>query len=236
MTRVSEKTVEINCCADASAYVAPNYKLTWRGLTQKQEKLEGYDASFGFGGSKLFYLQFKASNKISYEAKLPCNLKTRSFHAQTHQMEKLIDLARINPRGTVFYVLPNFGVECEFVKLNKIGDIIDNCLVFDVKELIPYEANIKGSKSHTIKLTTCDCGHISLEIHSEPIFIENVSTLKQLFEKRDLYSESSEHIIQNILDSNSQFGLREPNFGTLEILQSLKNFRGFYELQSTPAG
>ena len=57
--RVSEKTIELNFCAQfAARYGEP---VLWFGLTQKQEARLGFDAWTRMGG-RLLVFQFKASN------------------------------------------------------------------------------------------------------------------------------------------------------------------------------
>lgn len=58
--RLSEKTLELNICAQATKYVGAQTNLLWFGLTQKQEACAGFDACTRLGG-RLLVFQFKAS-------------------------------------------------------------------------------------------------------------------------------------------------------------------------------
>jgi hypothetical protein len=56
--RLSEKTLEINLCAQLSQVLGG---VIWFGLTQRQEAQAGFDVCTRLGG-RLLILQFKASS------------------------------------------------------------------------------------------------------------------------------------------------------------------------------
>lgn len=103
MTRLSEKTIEINYCSQLN--LAMGGGLIWFGLTQRQEALLGFDAMTNLGGH-LLILQFKASNNFVAGA--------RRFLAPHHQMLALQALAA-QPYTTVNYILPTIGTNAEFI-------------------------------------------------------------------------------------------------------------------------
>lgn len=61
--KLSEKTLELNICAQASRLLGAKKKILWFGLTQKQEAKAGFDACTKLGG-RLLIFQFKASNRL----------------------------------------------------------------------------------------------------------------------------------------------------------------------------
>ena len=61
--KLSEKTLELNICAQVSKHVGTKQQIFWFGLTQKQEAKAGFDACTKLGG-RLLVFQFKASNRL----------------------------------------------------------------------------------------------------------------------------------------------------------------------------
>lgn len=103
--RLSEKTVEINICAELSALLAPR-RTTWFGLTQRQEAAQGFDAWTDLPDARALFLQFKASNLDVGGL--------RRFVAPHPQLARLAALARYHPHS-VFYVFPLVGTDQELV-------------------------------------------------------------------------------------------------------------------------
>lgn len=101
--RLSEKTVELNFCAELSILFAP-IPVTWVGLTQRQEAAHGFDAMTHPPGARALFLQFKASNRDVRHR--------RRFVAAHQQLVRLAALARDYPRS-VFYVFPLVGTTQE---------------------------------------------------------------------------------------------------------------------------
>ncbi len=121
--RLSEKTIELNFCAQSSAYL--NRRLIWFGLTQKQEARAGFDACTRFGG-RLMIFQFKASS---------WNVRgARRFIARHDQMQNLMNRVRYFQRS-VFYVFPLVGTTYELRQCN--WDILSNAWFLDVATIPP---------------------------------------------------------------------------------------------------
>lgn len=123
--RLSEKTVELNICAQVTSIVRSPQRLFWFGLTQKQEARAGFDACTKLGG-RLLVFQFKASAH---------QLKNgdRRFHAPHAQMQNL----RRQVQGrrlarSVFYAFPLVGTTAE---LNRTTDLVANTWLLDVGQL-----------------------------------------------------------------------------------------------------
>src|SRR5437868_9780797 len=86
--RLSEKTIELNYCAQATEiFSSLGRSVIWFGLTQKQEAQAGFDAATRIGG-RLLLLQFKAS---SHNVMIPGPLGglARRFRAKHDQMVRL---------------------------------------------------------------------------------------------------------------------------------------------------
>lgn len=90
--RLSEKTLELNICAQMHSVVSPHTRLLWFGLTQRQEARWGFDACTRLGGR---LLQFKASNRMLRNG-------ARRFQLSHRQLTALQRLAGSYVR-TVFY-------------------------------------------------------------------------------------------------------------------------------------
>jgi hypothetical protein len=97
--RISEKTIELNFCAQYS----PGVQTFWFGLTQEQEKRAGFDMYTRQGG-RLLILQFKASAHVLLSGE-------RRFHAPHHQLTAL--QARLSGSRDIYYLLPSFGRTAE---------------------------------------------------------------------------------------------------------------------------
>jgi hypothetical protein len=119
--RLSEKTIELNFCAQVTAS-APT-PILWFGLTQKQEAAAGFDAASRMGG-RLLLFQFKASDNV---------LKStdRRFHLSHHQLAALQQRATKRPRS-VFYAFPFIG---NTVELSKTPSLLAKVGLLDVSTL-----------------------------------------------------------------------------------------------------
>lgn len=105
--KISEKTLELNICAQMHSVVAPKQRLLWFGLTQRQEARWGFDACTKLGG-RLLVFQFKASNHVLRNG-------ARKFQLDHVQLTKLQGLAGSYMRS-VFYAFPLVGNTRELAK------------------------------------------------------------------------------------------------------------------------
>ncbi len=108
--RLSEKSVELNFCAEATAAAGLAAHPFWCGLTQQQEKKLGFDVA-GMRGGRLLIYQFKASNQFAANG-------LRRFRAPHHQLVNLRKLA--TGPDQVFYVFPEIGTSSELVAAGSI--------------------------------------------------------------------------------------------------------------------
>src|SRR4030066_1960134 len=106
--KLSEKTLELNICAQFSAHLKGTANIFWFGLTQKQEAKAGFDACVKLHG-RLLIFQFKASNKHLR------NTGDRKFLAPHYQLSALHSRAEHTARS-VFYALPLVGNTAEMKK------------------------------------------------------------------------------------------------------------------------
>lgn len=118
--RVSEKTIELNYCAQLNR--KSTYNLIWFGLTQKQEARAGFDACTKLGG-RLILFQFKASNHTMRTG-------ARRFVASHSQMEALRE--RCRSTRSVFYAFPLIGTTHE---LTTKRDLLSHTWLLDVRAL-----------------------------------------------------------------------------------------------------
>src|SRR6266700_124976 len=100
--RLSEKTIELNFCAQLTAGTPT--PVLWFGLTQRQEAAAGFDAATRFHGRVLLF-QFKASDYILRSG-------YRRFYLSHHQMKALQTRAKGRMRS-VFYAFPFLGTTVE---------------------------------------------------------------------------------------------------------------------------
>ena len=105
--RLSEKTLELNICAQMHTVVAPRTRLLWFGLTQRQEARWGFDACTRLGG-RLLMFQFKASNHVLRNG-------ARRYQLGHRQLTALQALAGSYQRS-VFYAFPLVGNTRELAK------------------------------------------------------------------------------------------------------------------------
>jgi hypothetical protein len=127
--RISEKTVEINYCAQFD--LGERRPAFWFGLTQEQEKRAGYDV-FSTSPGRLLVLQFKASSHVLRSGE-------RRFRAPHHQLVALRD--RLRGSRDIYYVLPEFGQSADLVGMN--WDIIRHCWLLGLADIPPIEAPVR---------------------------------------------------------------------------------------------
>ena len=121
--KLSEKTLELNICAQVHTAVSPRVSLFWFGLTQRQEARMGFDACTKLGG-RLLIFQFKASNHRLQNGK-------RKFQLNHDQLHALHSLAG-HPRRSVFYAFPLVGNTHELLGCR---DLLDETWLLDVSGL-----------------------------------------------------------------------------------------------------
>jgi hypothetical protein len=121
--RLSEKTLELNLCAQATASVSGRFRLLWFGLTQKQEARAGFDACTRPAG-RLLIFQFKASDHLLLGG-------DRRFLAPHLQMQSLRRIAA-NRNRSVFYAFPLVGNTLEFATR---PDLLPQSWLLDVASL-----------------------------------------------------------------------------------------------------
>ncbi len=167
--RISEKTVEINVCADIAVLLSPYRRIVWFGLTQKQEARAGFDACTRLG-AKLVVLQFKASNKVKVST------GARQFKVKHDQLERLKALAQrcVGPGRGVFYVFPTIGNTQELSMMN--GNWLDNTQYVDVSTLpsglatpTRHDGNLRRTGVHYVDLVPG-----TATFHSKPIEVPSL--------------------------------------------------------------
>ena len=131
--RVSEKTLEINICAQIHSALSPHMNLLWFGLTQRQEARMGFDACTRVGG-RLLVFQFKASNhRLQSGAR-----KFQLSHAQLRALHRLAGHAT----RSVFYAFPLVGSTQELLNHR---DLLDVTWLLDVSRLPALSAPTKAN-------------------------------------------------------------------------------------------
>ena len=121
--KLSEKTLELNICAQIHSAVSPRVSLLWFGLTQYQEARWGFDVCTNLGG-RLLIFQFKASNHC-------LRSDERKFQLDHDQLAALHDLAGHAMRS-VFYAFPLVGNTQE---LRRSTDLLNATWLLDVSDL-----------------------------------------------------------------------------------------------------
>ena len=168
--KLSEKTLELNICAQTSQFVGAKQRLFWFGLTQKQEARAGFDACAKLGG-RLLVFQFKASNRVLKSGK-------RVFLAPHDQLDALRKQAKGSHRS-VFYAFPLVGNTLE---LKNTPDLVSQTWLVDAASLGTIGAPTKADK--TLRKNGCHNVYVtagSAEFHSEPVTTE-ANSLRQLLE------------------------------------------------------
>jgi hypothetical protein len=157
--RLSEKTIELNFCAQLTRRA--KRLVIWFGLTQLQEAEAGFDSCARLGG-RLIIFQFKASNYILRSGQ-------RRFYLEHEQLENLQDRVRSFQRS-IFYVFPLIGSTLE---LTKNANLIDQARLLDVARIPPMQppTTSKGTlRKNGLHYADVDANKVVL--HSDPISIE----------------------------------------------------------------
>lgn len=184
--RISEKTVELNICAQMVR--ASMHNLVWFGLTQAQEAKAGFDAATRLGG-RLIIFQFKASNYTLRRT------GAKRFIMEHTQLEVLCQQAALS--RSVFYAFPLIGNTLD-LWMEK-GNFLKNTYLLDVSCLpMPYsKPTIRGSsvvlrKSNSHHGDVMLCPTPSITIHSKP---QNFPLIKlsDLIEKNFLGIDEAEY-------------------------------------------
>ncbi|WP_369915939.1 hypothetical protein AB8810_06955 [Xanthomonas sp. NCPPB 3005] len=169
--KLSEKTLELNICAQTSQFVGAKQRLFWFGLTQKQEARAGFDACTKLGG-RLLVFQFKASNRVLKSGK-------RVFLAPHDQLDALRTRAK-GAHRSVFYAFPLVGNTLE---LKNNPDLVSQTWLVDAASLDKVGTPTKADKTprkngcHNVYVTAG-----SAEFHSDPVSAK-ASSFRQLLEE-----------------------------------------------------
>jgi len=179
--RLSEKTIELNFSSKLNYY--SSNRITWFGLTQKEEAKQGFDISCRLK-ARMYFFQIKATNKMLKSG-------VRQFATPHHQLDALFKLSRLSPRS-VFYVLPDFGDTSELIKLSTL----DNYWLLDINQI----STISAPTSKSGKLRKSGLHYINMKtpyaiIHSEPIEV-NLSSLSS-FRDYNYSSGLTSNMFQN---------------------------------------
>lgn len=192
--RLSEKTLELNLCAQISRI--SKQQVIWFGLTQAQEARAGFDVMTRMGG-RLILFQFKASNHSVGGA--------RRFHAPHVQLQQLIDRTG-HARRSVFYALPLVGTTQELIKVG--GDIITNTWLLDVASLPnPFPLPTTNNKLKSLRKSGnhyMDVKPPNVIIHSDPVR-SSVINLKQFVENGFVGADGANHLFEEKFDSFYRF-------------------------------
>lgn len=121
--RLSEKSIELNFCAEFKALLGARVRAIWFGLTQAQEARWGIDAGIRMGG-RLIVFQFKASNRVLVRS------GARRFTADHSQLMRLQSHA--TRPGRAYYVLPDIGTSGELIQS---ASLISRTWLVDVRSL-----------------------------------------------------------------------------------------------------
>lgn len=158
LVRLSEKTLELNICAQVARAVPHPPVLIWFGLTQKQEARAGFDACTRLNG-RLLIFQFKASNRVQRSGE-------RLFQMPHQQFVQL--RARVGAATrSIFYAFPLVGTTLE---LTANPDLLSQTWLMDVATVpaLPVPTTDRGrhrrNGCHNVYVVP---GHAT--IHSDPV-------------------------------------------------------------------
>jgi hypothetical protein len=178
--RLSEKTVELNFCAQATQmFMSQGSVPIWFGLT-KQEAKSGFDAATKIGG-RLIIFQFKASNQ-NIRLGGGTGRRFRAKHEQMKNLQQRCDYGR-----SVFYALPLIGTT---VELAKQPLLISDTWLLDVTAF-PDPMPPPTTRHNTPRKNGehyIDVGGGIAIIRSEP-FEVSVGTLDGVFRERATFQE-----------------------------------------------
>jgi hypothetical protein len=167
--RLSEKTIELNFCAQFARYFAG--RIIWFGLTQRQEAQAGFDACTRLGGL-LLLIQFKASSHdVNWAFPPPHHASARRFHAPHHQLVAL--QARSTPGRRVVYAFPLIGTTLE---LGRQQDVISTTWLLDVATIPPLPPpTTRAGVARKSQLHYVDVIPSHAVIHSDPVSVPLIS-------------------------------------------------------------
>jgi hypothetical protein len=161
--RISEKTFELNICAQINQNLKK--RILWFGLTQTQEAEAGFDAAFRLGG-KILMFQFKASNNTLSSG-------ARRFQLEHEQLQNLINRVK-GYRRCIYYIFPLIGDTHE-LNIHK-GDYFNTSYALDVSTLPnPFPPpHTKGTKKVPSRPRANNKHYADLlppivTIHSDPV-------------------------------------------------------------------
>jgi hypothetical protein len=167
---VSEKTVELNVCAQVPALAGQ--RLLWFGVTQKQERKLGFDAAVRLNGRVLLF-QFKASNWTLSGGE-------RRFQVSHDQLRALRRQLKAH-RRTVFYAFPMIGETAEIGA--NAGDFLSTTWLVDVADLDTLrEPTRRDGRPRLTKRHYVDLRPPRAVFHSEPTDVE-VLNARSFFEE-----------------------------------------------------
>jgi hypothetical protein len=165
--RLSEKTIELNFCAQLTRIV--EFSVLWFGLTQRQEAEAGFDTCTRLGG-RLLLFQFKASNTTLRSGK-------RRFVLQHDQLMNLIYRVKGFQRS-VFYVFPLVGNTLE---LSRNANVVGQSWLLDVARLPAIDSPTTGKG--TPRRTHCHYADVApgiVTLHSKPMEFQLISAITLL--------------------------------------------------------
>lgn len=179
--KLSEKTLELNICAQVSETVLNHCycasRPLWFGLTQKQEARAGFDACTRLGG-RLLVFQFKASNRVLQNG-------ARRFLLPHDQLVSLQRLAKHrSSRRSVFVAFPLVGTTAE---LQHSPNLLDETWLLDVASLKNIKPPTRKNGCHNVDV---EPGRIVLR--SDPVDGEAVLLRDLIGELPDVGIDASE--------------------------------------------
>ncbi len=169
--RLSEKTIELTFCHQFSSLLPHN--AVWFGLTQRQERIAGFDACTRLNG-RLLILQFKASSKVLTNG-------SRRFLAPHHQMEAL--RRRCKTERGIFYVFPLIGRTSE-LSINSF--ILAHCWFLDLS-ILPFKIPQPFANNGSLRrngLHYIDVVPGWAEIHSKTVGVKLINSKEILAEEK----------------------------------------------------
>jgi hypothetical protein len=170
--RLSEKTIEVNFCSQMSRHL--NAPAWWFGLTQRQERIAGWDVAANITGRWVRF-QLKASNWVLLDGR-------RRFLGHHDQLAVL--RARASVKHPIYYVLPTIGTTQELIAAN--FDLLPLLRHFNVCGLpvnIPRPTTNWGTeRANGMHYFDLSPDNQCLTIHSDPIEIGTLSTEEMLAE------------------------------------------------------
>jgi len=182
MPRLSEKTLELSITAQLTHRLGVANAI-WFGLTQRQERLLGYDIASTVAG-RLLVLQFKASSVIRHPRRYAT--PRRVFSLPHQQLTRLQELAAEFP-GAVYYVLPDIGTEAE---LARNSDLVAQSWLLDVVPLpVPFPAPTNASQKHHAYIAPPLC-----DIRSEPVEARLLDQAEAVTKLREAGADSREMV------------------------------------------